>query len=1109
MMVDIKEAQETTAQLELAATVILAPPSQVSHEERKAAEQLFLSFRQSKLAPRLCKYVLESSTNDFLLFEVAQATSSSLLKDWSVTESSVIEGCYKYILQYVAERPHLANFVKRELLICCAKLYKRGIFDQKAGDLDSLCVTVEQLIGSHDQHLQGLGCELIEAVAAEFFSSWRSSGYGITWDFHLRAKRAFETTGLKRLFQLSLRMLHQMATADLESSSYHMSLCEKFLRVAEIVLSWNFASRFLPPRLTYCMETTSAAAALRPPVVWKDIFQNDDLLNLFFQLHGRIRSDESLCERSMNCLVQLSSLMGDVLNAKESDPIDPYDHYLSLYMHNLLQLFSSGPLPSEVTGFCTIWYKLLNFHKVQSFVRFDDAFLSSVLNYMVQYTEHLAPIAMQMALVEDDDTYRVALTKMYEGWLVMVRGFERTGRKGSLKNHTLKIVSSFVRTVLSEPAGQRLSEVPQREYMEDFEQDDRDHFADTLKTIGSFAIYCIDQFLPMLFEILKKKIEQFYEFMRNGVGQKALDVWREDMHWILLFFGFVLTNEDVDGSCHMPSGIYDYCMTMTSLSGKGAPFIRACIENPRAIVDDPSVNLIFRVTGVIMAWCSLEHSMLVEGGAETVSPELMRTSLWVSRRLLAALSAPEDVGDGENHLLVALDANSQFSMFLIQFAFHKTFGVLSKLSGEQKLCKDATDLLLALADNHASEMAASELLYASLSGLQLERLTVRRSLIETLVLIGAAADSAQQQRMYMLILQPLSDKFGELCADVTSNESHIADLLDCFAGVAQAAQQHSAPVLFKFISPILARCVGVFCAKKDSQVLVNAVLDLFAVVTRKLSIYVDAAEDSRFLHQVLLELVEAYKREQLLKYREINVDDEDKAADLLLFLDILGNIMSKDTLLFASLGDMDASNGSRTAFIGLEMLLPLMSEDFLKLPTLCVKFYNLLLYFSEMAPEYLAMMPEQMLISVMECIRRGLQCHFGQEVALISVETLNEMARYFSQDRHSKPHIIMHLSSLVEDVFTTCLEFSCQVDVFNEATFALYALICCNRAAFEAVAMKLLAKEQNAAARSQLEGAFSDLLSGGTVNTTRKEAREFRDRFERFLSCTQGLLVLG
>lgn len=41
---------------------------------------------------------------------------------------------------------------------------------------------------------QGLGCELIEAVAAEFFSSWRSSGYGITWDFHLRAKRAFEAS---------------------------------------------------------------------------------------------------------------------------------------------------------------------------------------------------------------------------------------------------------------------------------------------------------------------------------------------------------------------------------------------------------------------------------------------------------------------------------------------------------------------------------------------------------------------------------------------------------------------------------------------------------------------------------------------------------------------------------------------------------------------------------------------------------------------------------------------------------------------------------------------------------------------------------------------------
>lgn len=40
-----------------------------------------------------------------------------------------------------------------------------------------------------------------------------------------------------------------------------------------------------------------------------------------------------------------------------------------------------------------------------------------------------------------------------------------------------------------------------------------------------------------VFRILKKKIEQFYGFIRDGVGQKALDVWREDMHWILLFFG--------------------------------------------------------------------------------------------------------------------------------------------------------------------------------------------------------------------------------------------------------------------------------------------------------------------------------------------------------------------------------------------------------------------------------------------------------------------------------------------------------------------------------------------------------------------------------------------
>ncbi|KHN78214.1 Exportin-4 [Toxocara canis] len=1037
-----------------------------------------------------------------------------------------------------------------------------------------------------------------------------------------------------------------------------VKLCDNFLRVAEIVLSWNFASRFLPPKLTYCIET-SAGGALRPPITWKDIFQNDDLLNLFFQLHGRVRSDESLCERSMNCLVQLSSLMGDVLNAREGDLVDPYDHYLCLFVHNLLQLFESGPLPGEVTGFCMIWYKLFNFHKVQSFMRFDEPFLCTLLNYMSQYAQHLVPLAMQKALVDDDDSYRGALTNLYEAWLVIVRGFERTERRGSLKDLTLKMLTSFLHTVLSEPTGQRsyvddddsyrgaltnlyeawlvivrgferterrgslkdltlkmltsflhtvLSEptgqrsyISQGECMQDMEQDDRERFADTMKMIGHFALYCIERFLPMLYEILKKKIEEFYTFVVNGVEEKALNAWREDMHWILLLFGFVLTDADVDGSCHIPGRVYDYCTSAPKSQVKGAPFIRACIENPRAIPDDSFVDPVLkvtgtilawcslehsmlveggvamvspelmrtsfwvatrllaalsvpvdnsdeqnylmptldvnnefstfliqfvfhktfavlsklhgetRVTGTILAWCSLEHSMLVEGGVAMVSPELMRTSFWVATRLLAALSVPVDNSDEQNYLMPTLDVNNEFSTFLIQFVFHKTFAVLSKLHGETSLCKDAADLLLALVDSRASEMAANELLYVSLSSVQLDRLPVRRPLIHTLVLIGAAAENERlQQRMYLSILQPLSEQFLELCADEESRETHIADLLDCFAGVAQAAQQHSAQVLFKFISPILARCVTLFSIRKDSQVLTNAVLDLFSVVTRKLTIYVDSEEDSRFLHQVLLELVEAYRREQLSKYREMDVDQEDKATDLLLFLDILANIMSKDTtLLLVGNEDVSAASGSRTAFTGLEMLLPLMDEHLLKVPTLCVKFYNLLLYFAEMAPEYVGVMPEAMFLSIMECLRHGLQCHFGQEVALISVETLNEMAKYFSQEQQPKPSIIMQLSSLIEEVFTMCLEFSCQVDMFNEATLTLYALICCNRAAFEALAMNLLAKEQNAAGRSQLAEAFSGLLPEGVMNTTRKEAREFRDRFEKFLNRTQGLLVLG
>lgn len=62
-----------------------------------------------------------------------------------------------------------------------------------------------------------------------------------------------------------------------------VSLYENFLRIADLVLSWNFENFRLPIRITFPSEGTPAAI-LRPPESWKRIFQSGEFLPLFFEV---------------------------------------------------------------------------------------------------------------------------------------------------------------------------------------------------------------------------------------------------------------------------------------------------------------------------------------------------------------------------------------------------------------------------------------------------------------------------------------------------------------------------------------------------------------------------------------------------------------------------------------------------------------------------------------------------------------------------------------------------------------------------------------------------------------------------------------------------------
>uniref|UniRef100_A0AAF5Q5W4 Exportin-4 n=2 Tax=Wuchereria bancrofti TaxID=6293 RepID=A0AAF5Q5W4_WUCBA len=1111
-------------QMEEAENILMSPNS--AYDARKAAEEFFINIRNGKFSPEYCRLVIEATSSEFVTFEMVQLMVMNLFKQWSIFEPQVFQQCFKYLLENAVHKFRASKLIRTEMLRACAKLLKRSIFDGKACDADMLDQTVHFLLTNEDPQLQAIACEFIEAIAHEFATSWRSSNLGISFDFHVRARHSFESGGLQRLFEKCIRTFSEiLCTVDL-SVPYHMSICENFLRVADLVLSWNFEIRRFPVRITFANEA-SPAATLRPPESWKAIFQSDEFLRLFFELHKRVRHNEILCIHSLNCLIQLSSLIGPVLTDSESvvsqklstsstsNFINAHDRFVSNFIAGFIDIFGSGPLEGEILGLCLIVYKLLTYHRILSFPRAEMSFVTFV-NIIVQCTEHLTTIAMRKALEEDDHLYLESLQSLYDGWWVMLRNSDIIRNASrypvNFDESTLTIISAFMRTVLSEPYGCRVK-VPIQE-CDDEVDDDREIFKELLVSIGRFSAFYSPQLLPRMFTLLLDKLKQFLSFIEIGVNDETLNTWRDDMHWSLLLTGFILTTSDDDGSSHLQNDILEHFENKSYgevVDIYSVPYIKACIDSPNTITDRAGVDPLTKIVGAVLAWCSIEHKLLMDRGAEAISPELARSSLWCMGRLICSLGFQVMNPEDSEQLASIMQKILQT---MVDFALQKSFGILNNLSGEHKLCLDAVEVFVGLVCAGCNEAAKSPFLFPCLSTIQIERLPARHSFIKVLMQIGGMANDENVKKMLSeMLLQPLRERFMLLCKEQTSLETNLVDLLDCFGGLAEAAQNYNTHFLFEYLSPILTCSISLLLSHKESQLLTNAVLDLFSNVTKRMGVYSENHSDMIFLCETLLELIRVYRDGQFTRYKVIDVDVEEKASDLIILLDILANVLSKDDLSIIPLSSSDttefATIGSRVALIALEMLLPIMEDDLLKLPLLCRKFYRFILYFTEMAPQTLESLPEALFVSIIECLRHGLRSDFGQEISLISAETVTEVVSYFTRLTPKNEAAISRLAVLLEPTFELCLSCSWQVDLQNASATALFALICCNQIAFEEYVKQLLSRDENRPYQATLQAAFQALLpSNLEFHLGRREKREFRERLEQFLSQAQGLLVV-
>ncbi len=109
---------------------------------------------------------------------------------------------------------------------------------------------------------------------------------GLPWEVHFKAKKQFELTDLKAIFEFCVQALQELFSSippvpPLPQEMNNLVL--RLITLAESVLSWTFINVNLPKKLISVFESDQNPS-LRPGAPWKETILQPTIAQLFFQV---------------------------------------------------------------------------------------------------------------------------------------------------------------------------------------------------------------------------------------------------------------------------------------------------------------------------------------------------------------------------------------------------------------------------------------------------------------------------------------------------------------------------------------------------------------------------------------------------------------------------------------------------------------------------------------------------------------------------------------------------------------------------------------------------------------------------------------------------------
>uniref|UniRef100_A0A8B9H493 Exportin-4 n=1 Tax=Astyanax mexicanus TaxID=7994 RepID=A0A8B9H493_ASTMX len=523
---------------------------------------------------------------------------------------------------------------------------------------------------------------------------------------------------------------------------------------------------------------------------------------------------------------------------------------------------------------------------------------------------------------------------------------------------------------------------------------------------------------------------------------------------------------------------------------------------------------------------------------QLLSPQMGKDIVWFLRRWAKTYLLVDEklYGQISMPLSTAFGADTEGAQWIVGYLLEKVINNLSVWSSEPELANDTVELLVTLVEKRERANIVVQCenwwslakQFASRSPpLHLLSSPIQRTLMKALVLGGFAhMDSDTKQQYWAEVLHPLQQRFlnlinqenfAQICQEEAVKQEIVATL-EALCGIAEATQIDNVGSLFSFLMDFLSSCIGLMEVYQNSPETVNLIIEVFVEVAHKQICYLGETKSMK-LYEVCLTLLQVYSKNNLGRKRLDVAAEEDQYQDLLLIMELLTNLLSKEFIDFSDTdevfrGQEQSSGAGRTVsaadvvLFGVNIVLPLMSQDLLKFPSLCNQYYKLITFICEIFPEKIPQLPEELFKSLMFSLELGMTS-MSSEISQLCLEALSPLAEQCAKTQEKDTPLFIATRHFLKLVFDMLVLQKHNTEMTVAAGEALYTLVCLHQAEYSELVETLLSSQRDAVIYQRLADAFNTLTASSTPPTMdRKQKVAFLKSLEEFVANVGGLLCV-